>query len=258
MKNKDNAIAPHLIWGDAARMDAISDAEADFVFASPPYFFDEAEALLLRPRSEQTDLEKIETLLTEDVETLKPCFEEIARILKPGHAFVLQTKDIHYGDFLIPLASKHLDLAIDAGLKLVTKFSWLASVGRYQYGARSFEKTPQINSYRSLETEDFFILTHPSGLAHGGALSELPASAPELTSPLWRLPPNGRSNTHPYSSPTSVLKRLIQLFSEPGDLVVDPFAGFGGVVDLAASLGRKAIGFEIDEQKWVDRKVNGK
>ena len=67
------------------------------------------------------------------------------------------------------------------------------------------------------------------------------------------MPPNGRVGTHPYASPETVAERLIELLTEPGELVVDPFAGFGGILKVANKLGRDAIGYEIDMPKWVER-----
>jgi DNA modification methylase len=41
---------------------------------------------------------------------------------------------------------------------------------------------------------------------------------------------------------------LIALFSCPGDLVVDPFAGHGTTLRVALTMGRRAIGYEIDQE----------
>ena len=44
-----------------------------------------------------------------------------------------------------------------------------------------------------------------------------------------------------------VIERYIREYTAPGDLVFDPFAGFGTVMVVAEKLGRRSIGFEIDE-----------
>jgi site-specific DNA-methyltransferase (adenine-specific) len=38
---------------------------------------------------------------------------------------------------------------------------------------------------------------------------------------------------------------LVETFTKPGELVVDPFAGSGGFCRMASGLGRLAIGAEI-------------
>nr|DAH73083.1 MAG TPA: adenine specific DNA methyltransferase [Caudoviricetes sp.] len=51
---------------------------------------------------------------------------------------------------------------------------------------------------------------------------------------------------HPAQKPVAVLKRLIEIFTDPGDVVIDPCCGSGSTLRAAAELGRNAYGFEID------------
>ena len=51
---------------------------------------------------------------------------------------------------------------------------------------------------------------------------------------------------HPSQKPVSVLKKLIETFTDPGDVVIDPCCGSGSTLRAAAELGRSAYGFEID------------
>lgn len=50
---------------------------------------------------------------------------------------------------------------------------------------------------------------------------------------------------HPTQKPVSLLKRLIEIFTDPGDVVIDPVAGSGSTLIAAIETGRKAFGFEI-------------
>lgn len=50
---------------------------------------------------------------------------------------------------------------------------------------------------------------------------------------------------HPTQKPIKVLKRLIEIFTDCGDVVIDPCAGSGTTLRAAAELGRNAYGFEI-------------
>ena len=51
---------------------------------------------------------------------------------------------------------------------------------------------------------------------------------------------------HPAQKPVAVLKRLIEIFTDPGDVVIDPCCGSGSTLRAAMELGRNAYGFEID------------
>lgn len=51
---------------------------------------------------------------------------------------------------------------------------------------------------------------------------------------------------HPAQKPIRVLKKLIEIFTDPGDVVIDPCCGSGSTLRAAAELNRNAFGFEID------------
>ena len=52
---------------------------------------------------------------------------------------------------------------------------------------------------------------------------------------------------HPAQKPTAILKKMITIASNEGDIVFDPFMGVGSTGVAALSLNRKFIGFEIDK-----------
>ena len=53
---------------------------------------------------------------------------------------------------------------------------------------------------------------------------------------------------HPTIKPLSVINKLINLGSQEGDIILDPFMGSGTTLRAAKDLGRKAIGIEIEEK----------
>jgi len=62
---------------------------------------------------------------------------------------------------------------------------------------------------------------------------------------------------HGANKPPRLMARLIEFFTQPGELVLDPFAGVGGTL-LGAAIcrqPRRAIGFEL-EQRWADVYAN--
>ena len=50
---------------------------------------------------------------------------------------------------------------------------------------------------------------------------------------------------HPTQKSIHVLKNIIEIFTDPGDVVIDPVAGSGTTLVAAKMLGRRAYGFEI-------------
>ena len=58
----------------------------------------------------------------------------------------------------------------------------------------------------------------------------------------------GAPKVHPTQKPIPLLESLIDLFTDPGDVVIDPCAGSGSTLVAAANLGRQPFGFEIDRR----------
>lgn len=52
---------------------------------------------------------------------------------------------------------------------------------------------------------------------------------------------------HPATFPISLAKRVIELFSHQGELVLDPFVGSGTTLVAASDLNRNAAGFDLQE-----------
>lgn len=52
---------------------------------------------------------------------------------------------------------------------------------------------------------------------------------------------------HPTAKPLSIMRDWVNLFSDAGDTVLDPFAGSGTTLRAAVDNGRKAIGIELNE-----------
>jgi site-specific DNA-methyltransferase (adenine-specific) len=53
---------------------------------------------------------------------------------------------------------------------------------------------------------------------------------------------------HPTEKPLRVMARLIDVLTNDGDVVLDPFMGSGTTLHAAKNLGRRAIGIEVEER----------
>lgn len=62
----------------------------------------------------------------------------------------------------------------------------------------------------------------------------------------------GMDKIHETQKPIPLLKRLIELFTDPDDVVIDPCAGSASTLIAAASLGRKAYGMEVSKRFYAD------
>lgn len=76
----------------------------------------------------------------------------------------------------------------------------------------------------------------------------------------WRRDSGEVPKIHPSQKPISVLKRLIEIFTDPGDVVIDPCAGSGSTLRAARELGRPSYGFEVSRdfyQKATEQMLGG-
>lgn len=72
----------------------------------------------------------------------------------------------------------------------------------------------------------------------------------------WRRDGKEYPKIHPTQKPVNVLKRLIEIFTDPGDVVIDPCAGSGSTLQAAYELGRNAYGFEVNREFYNKAKAN--
>lgn len=71
-------------------------------------------------------------------------------------------------------------------------------------------------------------------------------------SDVWDIPflnPKAKERTgYPTQKPVLLLQRIVELASDPGNVVLDPFCGSGTTLVAAQMLGRQAIGIDISEE----------
>lgn len=67
---------------------------------------------------------------------------------------------------------------------------------------------------------------------------------------------NNTPKVHPTQKPVPLLERIIEIFTDKGDVVIDPCAGNGTTLLAASNLSRRAYGFEI--KKYFVKLANEK
>ena len=66
-------------------------------------------------------------------------------------------------------------------------------------------------------------------------------------SPLYRHSERG-ANLHPTQKPVELMRWIVDRYTEPGDLIFDPYMGSGPVARACKDTGRHYIGVEIEER----------
>jgi DNA modification methylase len=99
----------------------------------------------------------------------------------------------------------------------------------------------------NIMTEHIIIVRKPGSIRIPN--SDVPK---EWLEPVWDLAPvPPRKVDHPAPYPEEIPHRLIRMFTNPGEWILDPFNGAGATSKAAFDLGRCALGFDI-EKKYVE------
>lgn len=67
----------------------------------------------------------------------------------------------------------------------------------------------------------------------------------------WKRDGKDIPKIHPTQKPVNLLERLISIFTDEGDVVIDPCAGSGTTLRAARNLGRNSYGFECNRDFWT-------
>lgn len=75
----------------------------------------------------------------------------------------------------------------------------------------------------------------------------------EATTDIWEIPPASATRVgHPAPFPVELPRRLIELYTYRGDLILDPFMGAGATAVAALRTGRHYVGFDTDA-RYISR-----
>lgn len=156
----------------------------------------------------------------------------------------LKGVNIRGGKYQTQTRIKHVagmieNMALDAGL--------------YPYDRRVWKKDPawansrwHTSSLRAIdEFEYIFILWKPGEtIVNRDRLTPLEWKQWGSRG-VWEFPSVRANNDHEAKFPLELPTRLIRLLTDPGDVVLDPFAGSGTSLAAAIRLGRQPIGIEL-------------
>jgi site-specific DNA-methyltransferase (adenine-specific) len=237
-------------------MQQIDNATIDLVFADPPfnigYEYDQYH-----------DRKEDEHYL----EWSRQWMEEVHRILKPSGTFWLAIGDEYAAE-----------LKVDAEHKLgFSTRSWV--VWYYTFGVNCTKKFSRshVHLFHFVKDDNNFTFNAEDPSVRVPSARAL-VYADKRANPAGRLPddtwvlrpqdlPEGfqsmddtwyyarvagtfaeRQGFHGCQMPEQLLGRIIRVSSNPGDIVLDPFAGSGTTLAVAKKLGRQWIGCELSEE----------
>jgi len=144
---------------------------------------------------------------------------------------------------------------------------WAEKAGLFLYDRRIWHKDPcwancqwHSNSYRSVDEFEYLYIFWKPGIVEVDRERIGKEEWAEWGSrAVWNIRSVTRNNRHECEFPEMLAERVIRLFSAPGGVVIDPFAGSGTTTAMARRLKRKYIGIEriAEYAKLAENRTNG-
>ena len=227
-----------LIRGDCLDVMPTLDA-VDHVIADPPY---EAEAHTKARRSLKDATQRKEARNAGEVRRIdQPLEISFAQMNEDdrsaaAQAFARLSRRWVLAFCQIEAVAAWRSALTAAGLEWVRGGVWVKPNG-----------TPQFTGDRPAQGFECIAIAHPNGRKrwNGGGKRAV------WTFPLDHHAGGGGQNEHPTQKPLALMLALVADFTDPGETILDPFAGSGTTGVAALRLGRRFVGIERDP-KYFD------
>ncbi len=238
-----------LYHADCRRMPELGEASVDLVVTSPPYW-------QIKDYGSPGQI-GFGQGLHDYLRDLARVWQECLRVLRPGGRLCINVGDQFaraslFGRYrIIPLHAEITCQCAEAGFDCMGSIIWRKKTTLNTSGGAvimgSYPYPP--NGVVEIDFE-YILLFRKTGTPRRPTPQARAAAA--LTRDEWKSWFSGhwelggaRKKGHDAPFPAEIPRRLIRMFSFPGDTVLDPFLGTGTTARVAWSLGRRAVGYEI-------------
>jgi site-specific DNA-methyltransferase (adenine-specific) len=247
--------AGHVFLGSSADMHQLPDNSVALVVTSPPYFVGKEYELAVTGEADGDS--QIPGTYFEFLDMLRDVFAECVRVLEPGGRIAVNVANLGRKPYRSLSADVISILQDDLRLLLRGEVIWekaSTSSGSCAWGSFAKASNPVLRDMterviiaskgrfaRALSLKD----RRARGLPHESTITN--DEFVDVTRDVWRIDAESATRVgHPAPFPVELPRRLIDLFTYEGDLVLDPFAGSGSTLVAAARTGRIGVGYDLD------------
>ena len=233
-------VEPHPLesWADriychtAEAMEEIPDGTVALAFTSPPYN---------AGKTYDADL-----TLEQYLGLLARVGAEVYRVLKPGGRYVFNVANLGRKPY-VPLHAYAYAIHTALGFLPMGEIIWRKASGASGNCAWGTYRSPRAPRLRDVHEYLLVFAKESYGRPERGQSDIEGEEFMAATLSVWEIPAeSARRVGHPAPFPVALARRVIQLYSYVGDVVLDPFCGSGTTCVAALETGRHWVGYDID------------
>jgi modification methylase len=217
--------------GSCHDMHQLPDRCVALVVTSPPYNVGKTEY--------EEDLG-----LSAYLDGLRRAFQECWRVLEPGGRLCLNVANLGRKPY-IPMTALVTGVCLEIGYVMRGQVIWQkqrGAAGSCAWGTYCSAKNPVLR-----DVHEYLLIFSKGSLsrAYEGESTIQKQQFQDWTLSVWQVPPARASKIgHPAPFPVELPRRLIELYTYKGDLVLDPFMGSGSTAVAAVQAGRSFLGYD--------------
>ena len=216
-------------------MSQLPDSSVHLMVTSPPY----------NVQKEYDD----DLTLEEYLSLLRNVLGETFRVLVPGGRACINIANLGRKPY-IPLHTMVIAEMLAMGYLMRGEIIWdkaASASASTAWGSWLSAANPVLR-----DVHEYILIFSKQNFAREGKREHSTITKPEFlewTKSIWTFPTvSAKKIGHPAPFPEELPRRLIQLYSFEGDVVLDPFCGAGTTCVVAKKTGRQFVGYEIHEE----------
>ena len=188
------------------------------------------------------------------LENIRTVFQEVYRVTIDGGFCAVVVGTILHKREHYPAPYDLIGQMADCGWLFHQDIIWNKVTGGVKR-AGVFIQHPKAGYYYPNIMTEYILVFRKNGAVRRGNEEALPIDEvfkKDIANNIWHIapiPPN--TIDHPCPYPDELVRRLVLLYSQKGDEVLDPFLGSGQTALVALKHGRRAVGYDI-EKSYID------